>query len=128
MGCRQDPQSSILNLTSSSLVLLGFQGVQDPGQQSPQQPDKVGWIRKFCGRGIFRELWRNRFMVLRGEHLYISEKEVRHPHEDGSSGTATKVQPSGFLVIQTRSHLWTPAAPQTTVLSQQGAPQAPLLQ
>ncbi|XP_029700425.1 pleckstrin homology domain-containing family O member 1-A isoform X1 [Takifugu rubripes] len=52
-------------------------GVQDSGQQPTQQPDKVGWIRKFCGRGIFRELWRNRFMILRGEHLYISEKEVK---------------------------------------------------
>lgn len=60
-------------LTSPS---VWFQGVQDPGQQPPQ-PDKVGWIRKFCGRGIFRELWRNRFMVLRGERLYVSEKEVR---------------------------------------------------
>uniref|UniRef100_A0A8D3AXW2 Pleckstrin homology domain containing, family O member 1a n=1 Tax=Scophthalmus maximus TaxID=52904 RepID=A0A8D3AXW2_SCOMX len=42
-----------------------------------KQPEKVGWIRKFCGRGIFRELWRNRYVVLRGEHLYISDKEVR---------------------------------------------------
>lgn len=57
---------------------VAFQGGQDLGQQPAQQPDKVGWIRKFCGRGIFRELWRNRFMILRGEHLYISEKEVRH--------------------------------------------------
>uniref|UniRef100_A0A672ZGE0 Pleckstrin homology domain containing, family O member 1a n=1 Tax=Sphaeramia orbicularis TaxID=375764 RepID=A0A672ZGE0_9TELE len=42
-----------------------------------QQPEKVGWIRKFCGRGIFRELWRNRYVVLRGDHLYISDKEVK---------------------------------------------------
>nr|XP_046274184.1 pleckstrin homology domain-containing family O member 1-A isoform X2 [Scatophagus argus] len=52
-------------------------GVQDLGQQAAQQLEKVGWIRKFCGRGIFRELWRNRYMVLRGERLYISDKEVK---------------------------------------------------
>ncbi|XP_068589263.1 pleckstrin homology domain-containing family O member 1-A [Cebidichthys violaceus] len=52
-------------------------GLQDSGQQAVQQPDKVGWIRKFCGRGIFRELWRNRFVVLRGDQLYISDKEVK---------------------------------------------------
>ncbi|KAM8840923.1 pleckstrin homology domain-containing family O member 1-A isoform 6-T7 [Spinachia spinachia] len=52
-------------------------GLQDSGQPPVQQPEKVGWIRKFCGRGIFRELWRNRFVVLRGDHLYVSDKEVR---------------------------------------------------
>ncbi|KAG7225228.1 hypothetical protein INR49_014618 [Caranx melampygus] len=52
-------------------------GVQDSGQPVVQQPEKVGWIRKFCGRGIFRELWRNRYVVLRGDHLYISDKEVK---------------------------------------------------
>ncbi|XP_054461637.1 pleckstrin homology domain-containing family O member 1-A [Anoplopoma fimbria] len=52
-------------------------GLQDSGQQAVQQPEKVGWIRKFCGRGIFRELWRNRFVVLRGDQLYISDKEVK---------------------------------------------------
>ncbi|XP_029360970.1 pleckstrin homology domain-containing family O member 1-like [Echeneis naucrates] len=40
-------------------------------------PEKVGWIRKFCGRGIFREIWRNRFVVLRGDQLFICEKEVK---------------------------------------------------
>lgn len=60
-------------------MLCGFQGLQEPGQPPAQQPDKVGWVRKFCGRGIFRELWRNRFVVLRGERLYISEKEVSRP-------------------------------------------------
>lgn len=30
-----------------------------------------------CGRGMFRDLWRNRFVVLKGERLYISDKEVR---------------------------------------------------
>ncbi|XP_029370349.1 pleckstrin homology domain-containing family O member 1-A [Echeneis naucrates] len=54
-----------------------WRGVQDPGQLAVQQPEKVGWIRKFCGRGIFRELWRNRYVVLRGDHLYISDKEVK---------------------------------------------------
>ncbi|XP_034401529.1 pleckstrin homology domain-containing family O member 1-A isoform X2 [Cyclopterus lumpus] len=52
-------------------------GLQDSGQQAVQQPEKVGWVRKFCGRGIFRELWRNRFVVLRGDQLYISDKEVK---------------------------------------------------
>ncbi|KAK2830955.1 hypothetical protein Q5P01_018886 [Channa striata] len=52
-------------------------GLQDSAQQAPQQPEKVGWIRKFCGRGIFRELWRNRYVVVRGDHLYISDKEVK---------------------------------------------------
>ncbi|XP_067358967.1 pleckstrin homology domain-containing family O member 1-A isoform X3 [Channa argus] len=52
-------------------------GLQDPAQQVAQQPEKVGWIRKFCGRGIFRELWRNRYVVLRGDHLYISDKEMK---------------------------------------------------
>ncbi|KAM3858568.1 pleckstrin homology domain-containing family O member 1-A [Diretmus argenteus] len=56
---------------------LAKRGPQDSGQQAGQQPEKVGWIRKFCGRGIFRELWRNRYVVLRGDHLYISEKEVK---------------------------------------------------
>ncbi|CAK6982775.1 pleckstrin homology domain-containing family O member 1-A, partial [Scomber scombrus] len=53
------------------------QGVQDSGQSVLQQPEKVGWIRKFCGRGIFRELWRNRYVMLRGDQLFISEKEVK---------------------------------------------------
>ncbi|XP_023657235.1 pleckstrin homology domain-containing family O member 1-like [Paramormyrops kingsleyae] len=51
-------------------------GPQDPTQPS-SQPDKIGWIRKFCGKGIFREIWKNRFVVLKGEQLYISEKEVK---------------------------------------------------
>nr|XP_015192235.1 PREDICTED: pleckstrin homology domain-containing family O member 1 [Lepisosteus oculatus] len=45
--------------------------------QPPSQPEKIGWIRKFCGRGIFREIWRNRYVVLKGDQLYISEKEVK---------------------------------------------------
>ncbi|XP_061675591.1 pleckstrin homology domain-containing family O member 1-A isoform X2 [Syngnathoides biaculeatus] len=52
-------------------------GPQDPAHPGPAQPDKSGWLRKFCGRGIFRELWRSRYVVLRGEHLFISDKEVR---------------------------------------------------
>ncbi|KAG5856519.1 hypothetical protein ANANG_G00008800 [Anguilla anguilla] len=51
-------------------------GPQDANQPS-SQPDKIGWIRKFCGKGIFREIWKNRFVVLRGDQLYISEKEVK---------------------------------------------------
>ncbi|XP_059909307.1 pleckstrin homology domain-containing family O member 1b isoform X2 [Gadus macrocephalus] len=45
--------------------------------QNHAQPEKVGWIRKFCGRGIFREIWKNRFVILRADQLFISEKEVR---------------------------------------------------
>ncbi|XP_041664144.1 pleckstrin homology domain-containing family O member 1-A-like [Cheilinus undulatus] len=52
-------------------------GAQDSVQQPVQQPEKAGWIKKFCGRGIFRELWRSRFVILRGDHLYISDKEVK---------------------------------------------------
>ncbi|XP_072283886.1 pleckstrin homology domain-containing family O member 1 [Pyxicephalus adspersus] len=47
------------------------------GNQPPSQPDKVGWIRKFCGKGIFREIWKNRYVVIRGDQLYMSEKEVK---------------------------------------------------
>ncbi|XP_044062687.1 pleckstrin homology domain-containing family O member 1b [Siniperca chuatsi] len=54
----------------------GKRGPQDSAQQHAQ-PDKVGWIRKFCGKGIFREIWKNRFVVLRGDQLFICEKEVK---------------------------------------------------
>ncbi|XP_054639106.1 pleckstrin homology domain-containing family O member 1b [Dunckerocampus dactyliophorus] len=39
------------------------------------QPERVGWVRKFCGKGIFREIWKNRFIVLKGDQLMICEKE-----------------------------------------------------
>ncbi|XP_011479005.1 pleckstrin homology domain-containing family O member 1-A isoform X3 [Oryzias latipes] len=52
-------------------------GVQDSGSLTVYQLEKVGWIRKFCGRGIFRELWKSRYVMLRGDHLYISDKEVK---------------------------------------------------
>ncbi|NXH14991.1 PKHO1 protein, partial [Bucco capensis] len=51
-------------------------GHQD-GNQHSAQPEKVGWVRKFCGKGIFREIWKNRYVVLKGDQLYISEKEVK---------------------------------------------------
>ncbi|KAM7382768.1 hypothetical protein PAMP_002485 [Pampus punctatissimus] len=56
-------------------------GKKGPLDSAPQhlQPDKVGWIRKFCGKGIFREIWKNRFVVLRGDQLFVCEKEVREP-------------------------------------------------
>ncbi|XP_075764588.1 pleckstrin homology domain-containing family O member 1 [Pelodiscus sinensis] len=47
------------------------------GNQQSMQPEKVGWVRKFCGKGIFREIWKNRYVVLKGDQLYISEKEVK---------------------------------------------------
>lgn len=54
-------------------------GKRGPADSAPQNapPDKVGWIRKFCGKGIFREIWKNRFVVLRGDQLFICEKEVK---------------------------------------------------
>lgn len=67
---------------SFSLMLLCWEFpvscLQGPQDVVPlhAQPDKVGWIRKFCGKGIFREIWKNRFIVLRGDQLFICEKEV----------------------------------------------------
>ncbi|XP_035862399.1 pleckstrin homology domain-containing family O member 1b [Sander lucioperca] len=54
----------------------GKRGPQDAGPLQAQ-PDKVGWIRKFCGKGIFREIWKNRFLVLRGDQLFVCEKEQK---------------------------------------------------
>ncbi|XP_077628765.1 pleckstrin homology domain-containing family O member 1 isoform X2 [Crocuta crocuta] len=51
-------------------------GPQD-GSHPSAPPEKVGWVRKFCGKGIFREIWKNRYVVLKGDQLYISEKEVK---------------------------------------------------
>ncbi|KAI4790056.1 hypothetical protein KUCAC02_034861 [Chaenocephalus aceratus] len=47
------------------------------GLLDPPPPEKFGWIRRFCGRGIFREIWKNRFVVLRADQLFICEKEVK---------------------------------------------------
>ncbi|KAM9824314.1 pleckstrin homology domain-containing family O member 1-A [Neosynchiropus ocellatus] len=52
-------------------------GIPDSGTPAGPQPEKAGWVRKFCGRGIFRELWRSRYVALKGDHLYLSNKEVR---------------------------------------------------
>lgn len=51
------------------------QGPPD-GNHHSAAPEKVGWVRKFCGKGIFREIWKNRYVVLKGDQLYVSEKEV----------------------------------------------------
>lgn len=57
---------------------LPSQGAPDSVLPVAHQPqERAGWVRKLCGRGMFRDLWRNRFLVLRGERLYISDKEVR---------------------------------------------------
>nr|XP_057908710.1 pleckstrin homology domain-containing family O member 1b [Doryrhamphus excisus] len=53
---------------------LPTRGPHEPEWQ-PGQPEKVGWVRKFCGKGIFREIWKNRFIVLKGDQLIICEKE-----------------------------------------------------
>ncbi|XP_057689349.1 pleckstrin homology domain-containing family O member 1b isoform X1 [Corythoichthys intestinalis] len=37
--------------------------------------DKAGWLRRFCGKGLFREIWRNRFVVLKEQQLMLCEKE-----------------------------------------------------
>ncbi|XP_051013679.1 pleckstrin homology domain-containing family O member 1 isoform X2 [Acomys russatus] len=47
------------------------------GNHHSAAPEKVGWVRKFCGKGIFREIWKNRYVVLKGDQLYVSEKEVK---------------------------------------------------
>ncbi|KAK7886444.1 hypothetical protein WMY93_026065 [Mugilogobius chulae] len=50
------------------------------GPDAPQtQPDKTGWIRKFCGKGLFREIWKNRFVILKQDQLFVCRKEVREP-------------------------------------------------
>ncbi|XP_028297974.1 pleckstrin homology domain-containing family O member 1b [Gouania willdenowi] len=56
----------------------GKRGLVD-SVQSGGAVEKSGWIRKFCGRGIFREIWKNRFVALRGDQLLVSEKEVKDP-------------------------------------------------
>ncbi|KAG8449883.1 hypothetical protein GDO86_016527 [Hymenochirus boettgeri] len=56
--------------------LSAKRGPQD-GNQALSQPEKVGWIRKYCGKGIFREIWKNRYVVIKGDQLCISEKEVK---------------------------------------------------
>ncbi|XP_027031384.1 pleckstrin homology domain-containing family O member 1-A [Tachysurus fulvidraco] len=61
-------------MKKSHLVKRGVQDATPPSTQ----PDKVGWIRKFCGKGIFREIWRNRFVMLKGDHLYIFEKDMKN--------------------------------------------------
>ncbi|XP_077175472.1 pleckstrin homology domain-containing family O member 1 [Paroedura picta] len=40
-------------------------------------PEKAGWVRKFCGKGLFRQLWKQRYALLRGEQLLVAEKEVK---------------------------------------------------
>ncbi|XP_067831927.1 pleckstrin homology domain-containing family O member 1-like [Heptranchias perlo] len=57
-------------------TLPSKRGTQEAGQPT-SQPEKCGWIRKYCGRGIFREIWKNRYVILKTDQLYISEKEVK---------------------------------------------------
>ncbi|NWI70958.1 PKHO1 protein, partial [Todus mexicanus] len=54
------------------------QGQQDGNQQSAQ-PEKVGWVRKFCGKGIFREIWKNppRGDGGKGSHLGLFVLQVK---------------------------------------------------
>ncbi|KAM9701190.1 pleckstrin homology domain-containing family O member 1-like, partial [Menidia menidia] len=49
------------------------------GRKAPPDPEKAGWVRRFCGRGMFREVWRSRFLVLRGDQLLVCEREGKEP-------------------------------------------------
>ncbi|XP_072917258.1 pleckstrin homology domain-containing family O member 1-like isoform X1 [Hemitrygon akajei] len=51
-------------------------GTQE-GNQPPAQLEKSGWIRKYCGRGIFRDVWKSRYLMLKLDQVYISEKELK---------------------------------------------------
>ncbi|XP_072138889.1 pleckstrin homology domain-containing family O member 1-like isoform X2 [Mobula birostris] len=51
-------------------------GIQE-GNLPPAQLEKSGWIRKYCGRGIFRDVWKSRYLMLKLDQLCISEKEVK---------------------------------------------------
>ncbi|XP_077384363.1 pleckstrin homology domain-containing family O member 1-like isoform X2 [Festucalex cinctus] len=42
---------------------------------SCSQADKAGWLRRFCGKGMFREIWKKRFVVLKDHQLMLNEKE-----------------------------------------------------
>ncbi|TKS82758.1 Retinol dehydrogenase 13 [Collichthys lucidus] len=83
----------------------GKRGPQDPAQQQNLQPEKVGWIRKFCGKGIFREIWKNRFVVLRGDQLFICEKEVTVEDAQLSHLTRDRVKIPHNRRLPTRGHL-----------------------
>lgn len=63
-------------------------------------------MRKFCGKGIFREIWKNRYVVLKGDQLYISEKEV------GSVSFSSPFPPPFFpLHMKSATSPKPPAAP-----------------
>ncbi|XP_077576464.1 pleckstrin homology domain-containing family O member 1-like isoform X2 [Stigmatopora nigra] len=47
-------------------------------RQEPERSDradKAGWLRRFCGKGLFRGIWRSRFAVLGEQQLVLCEKE-----------------------------------------------------
>ncbi|XP_061650752.1 pleckstrin homology domain-containing family O member 1b isoform X2 [Phyllopteryx taeniolatus] len=46
-----------------------------PGHAA-DKADKAGWLRRFCGKGMFREIWKNRFVILKDQQLMVCEKEV----------------------------------------------------
>ncbi|XP_061650751.1 pleckstrin homology domain-containing family O member 1b isoform X1 [Phyllopteryx taeniolatus] len=45
-----------------------------PGHAA-DKADKAGWLRRFCGKGMFREIWKNRFVILKDQQLMVCEKE-----------------------------------------------------
>ncbi|XP_075463749.1 pleckstrin homology domain-containing family O member 1 [Ascaphus truei] len=74
--CLLSPPSAGTQQGNMKKNLSAKRGPHD-GNQTCSQPEKVGWIRKYCGKGIFREIWKNRYVVLKGDQLYMSEKEVK---------------------------------------------------
>uniref|UniRef100_A0A8C6TW12 PH domain-containing protein n=1 Tax=Neogobius melanostomus TaxID=47308 RepID=A0A8C6TW12_9GOBI len=69
--------------------------------------DKVGWVRQFCGRGLFREIWKNRFLFLRGERLWVSAREMFNfdrCEELKKEKSRSKKSHSRFTLVR-RSHM-----------------------
>ncbi|CAL9706076.1 unnamed protein product [Knipowitschia caucasica] len=54
-------------------------------------PEKSSWLRQFCGRGFFREIWKNRFVILRQEQLLICHQGgEKHPTTGEERGTTRR--------------------------------------
>lgn len=80
-------------------------------------------MRKFCGKGIFREIWKNRYVVLKGDQLYISEKEV------GSVSVSFPIPPSSLCIRKAQprplQRSRARAAPRGLLLAGSGSVSAP---
>uniref|UniRef100_A0AAV2ME56 Uncharacterized protein n=1 Tax=Knipowitschia caucasica TaxID=637954 RepID=A0AAV2ME56_KNICA len=64
---RPDPRGAKVEMKRSS---VGKRVAEAP------PPEKSSWLRQFCGRGFFREIWKNRFVILRQEQLLICHQGV----------------------------------------------------